>query len=54
MKLLRAIILLPMWPLIWKAERDERLGNLCGPCGGSGDGCIRRARAMRKWYEGPK
>ena len=48
MKIIKTIILLPMWPLIW-----AQLGfSLDGPCGGCrcSRACCKRAKAMVQWW----
>lgn len=57
MKLIKAIILLPMWPLIWYSvgfELGECRDRGCVPCGIgiNTSGCCRRAKAMVEWYRG--
>jgi hypothetical protein len=45
-KFIKGLILLPMWPLIWHAEANSECGCLF-----ASDGCQRRARKMREWFE---
>lgn len=52
-KILKGIVLLPMWPLIWMqmgVKLDKNCWtSSCQVCGG-GDGCCARAHRMVEWF----